>query len=174
MVDGDDFDDWYLRARPSLHSALVGWCGDREVAAESLDEAFVRALERWDRVRRMDSATGWVWTTATNHVRRTKRRRKAEHMLWRRHATAVDPVVEGPTGDDIDLRRSLLRLTERQRSAVVLFYLADLSTREVAEIMGTASGTVSATLHQARRQLAKQLGEREEPGTTVLDNDGGV
>ena len=66
--------------------------------------------------------------------------------------------VAGPCGDDVDLRRALLTLTERQRTAVVLFYIADLPTKEIGDVMEIAPGTVAATLHQARQRLADQLG----------------
>jgi RNA polymerase sigma-70 factor (ECF subfamily) len=152
-----DFDAWYAQARPSLAAALGAWCGDASIGAEAVDEAFVRALERWDRVGRLARPEAWVWTTAANVARRRMRRRDQEARLIRRMATTQDSVP--PTEPrDPELRRALLRLTDRQRTVVVLHHLADLPIREVAEIVGIAEGTVSATLHQARARLAADLG----------------
>jgi RNA polymerase sigma-70 factor (ECF subfamily) len=72
----EDFDGWYAELRP-VSRALVAWCGDPR-CAEALDEAFVRAIERWDRVRVMDEPTGWLWRTATNVARRRMRRQGLE------------------------------------------------------------------------------------------------
>ena len=154
----DDFDAWYVDARASLDPALTAWCGDAGLASDALDEAFVRAVERWERVRKLTSPSGWVWRTATNVVRRRARRQQLEQRVLRRRSVGEQVDVAGPCGDDVDLRRALLRLTERQRTAVVLFYIADLPTKEIGDVMDIAVGTVAATLHQARHRLAQQLG----------------
>ncbi len=94
----DDFDGWYAELRPTMGRALSAWCGDAELAADALDEAFVRAIERWDRVGDMDAPAGWVWRTATNVVRRRMRRVDLEQRALRRHsANGVDP-SPGPEG----------------------------------------------------------------------------
>lgn len=146
-----------------MHPALAAWCGDTNVAADALDDAFVRALERWSRVARMASAEGWVWRTATNGVRRRQRRSSREREAVRRRD--ADPSLDGdrPDAFDPDLVRALQALTGRQRTAVVLRYVADLPEREVATLMGIAPGTVAATVHQARQRLVSQLGEAEPP-----------
>lgn len=153
-----DFESWYVVARPRLHPALAVWCGDADAASDALDEAFTRALERWERVSAMASPDGWVWRTAANHVRRTVRRRHRELDVL-----AAEPRTLSATGtaapSDPDLRRAILDLSPRQRTAVVLHYLADLPTAEVAEVMEVAAGTVHATLHQARARLADALGQ---------------
>lgn len=157
-----EFDEWYMTTRASLGPALRAWCGDDDLAADALDEAFVRAVERWNRVGSLASPSGWVWRTATNAVRRRARRRRLEDQLLRRRALDRnnDRVTPCP---DVDLQRALLGLTDRQRSAIVLYYLADLPVRYVAEVMGVASGTVDATLHQARQRLHHALVDEPSP-----------
>jgi RNA polymerase sigma-70 factor (ECF subfamily) len=157
----EDFDAWYGELRPTMLPALAAWCGDDGVADEALDEAFVRAYERWDLVRSSASPAGWVWRTATNIVRRHYRRRAIEQRLLRRTARsdAIDAGV-----DDVDLRAALLRLTERQRTAVVLHHLVGWSHAEVGAALGIATGTVAATLHQARARLEADL-RPAEPGS---------
>lgn len=172
----DDFDAWYAELRPQMLPALSAWCGHAGLADEALDEAFTRAFERWTRVAVAPSPAGWVWRTATNVVRRQQRRRAIELRLLRR--TAARAVVDanrsphsahGHVADDLDLRAALSRLTQRQRTAVVLHHIADLPHVEVAAAMGVATGTVAATLHQARARLAADLGARADvdPRTTT-------
>jgi RNA polymerase sigma-70 factor (ECF subfamily) len=158
----DDFDAWYADLRPVMAPALAAWCGDASVAADALDEAFTRAYEHWNRVRRSGSPAGWVWRTATNVVRRRYRRRSMEQDLLERSA----PVAAGASDaieDDLDLRAALLRLTERQRTVIVLHHIADLPHAEVAAALGVATGTVAATLHQARARLAAELHVTDDP-----------
>ena len=49
-------------------------------------------------------------------------------------------------------------LPERQRAAIALYYLEDLSIADVAATLGVTEGTVKASLFQARATLAKSLG----------------
>jgi RNA polymerase sigma-70 factor (ECF subfamily) len=73
----------------------------------------------------------------------------------------VDPPgVEASTSEIIDLRRALRYLPQRQRQAVVLFYVGDLSIYEVANLMGVSDGTVKAHLSQGREALRKRLETR--------------
>lgn len=153
----DEFDEWYRTARPGMQRALTTWCGDAALAADALDEAFARALERWGRVSAMTSPAGWVWRTAANQVRRTTRRSQREREAFQHMAAATTATVSVPVGADLDLRRAITRLPERQRTAVVLHYVADLATNDVAEAMGIAPGTVAATLHAARARLAVEI-----------------
>jgi len=62
----DDFDAFYATERRRLFSTLVRVTGDRQVADDLTQEAFVRVLERWDRVGHMDSAVGYLYRVALN------------------------------------------------------------------------------------------------------------
>src|SRR4051794_403890 len=125
----DDFDAWYAEVRPRLGAALASWCGDADVAADALDEAFVRAVERWDRVSHLDVPAGWVWLPATNVVRRGHRRLGSERQsLLRAGRRRTDDTTDDPTEarpGSLALRAALLALTDRQRTAIVLHYLVD-------------------------------------------------
>jgi RNA polymerase sigma factor (sigma-70 family) len=169
----DDFDRWYAELRPTMGRALTAWCGDIALASDALDEAFVRAVERWDRVGAMDARAGWVWRTATNVVRRRMRRIGLEQRALRRHRADGSDSSPGPEADDLDLLRALRCLSERQRTAVVLHYVADLSQADVASLMGITTGTVAATLHQARARLAELVGEPDDAAIPAPRIDGG-
>jgi RNA polymerase sigma-70 factor (ECF subfamily) len=160
------FDEWYPRVRPGLLTALSSWCGDPGAASDAIDEAFVRAVERWPKVSQMSSPEGWVWRTAANVVRRRLRRQAVEARVLRHHRRSEQLEPRDP-----DLLAALQQLSERQRTAVVLHHVADRPVAEIAEMLGVAPGTVTATLHQARTRLAELLGPHpmSEPTTTRID-----
>jgi RNA polymerase sigma-70 factor (ECF subfamily) len=126
--------------------------GNFDLAHDAVDEAFTRAFARWDRVRKMDSPTGWTYRVALNALRRAQRRAALEGRLLARHVPVPD--VPRPATGAWDLVRSL---PLRQRTAVVLRYVADLTEVDIADAMGVTRGTVSSTLVDARRHMAEQI-----------------
>ncbi len=151
---GVDFADFYADAHPRLVAAVTGFCGDPEVGREAADEAMVRAFERWDRVGRMESPTGWVMATAMNQARRVLRRRSRLDALLRRSRPPV--TQDGPAGE---VWQMVGELPERQRQALVLRHIADLTEPDIAAAMGVTRGTVSSTLRAAHAALRSRLDE---------------
>ncbi|HEX5614087.1 MAG TPA: sigma-70 family RNA polymerase sigma factor [Acidimicrobiia bacterium] len=152
MTAVPEFEAFYRVEHPRVLGTLCALAGDRDTAVDATDEAFVRAYERWERVRHMDAPAAWTYTVALNALKRTKRRRALEATLLRRRRD-VDVV---PTHDP-ELWDAVRALPARQREAVVLRYVADLPEAQIAEVMRIARGTVASTLSDARRALATLL-----------------
>src|SRR5262249_4190687 len=74
----------------------------------------------------------------------------------------------GPSLLRLDIERALRRLPWDQAHAIRLYYLADLSTREIARQMGSAEGTVRSWLYRGRRLLATEM-EAYAPMTPTKD-----
>ncbi len=163
VIERVPFEDWYRQHHPRLASALVVFTRDPVVAADAADEAFARALEHWDRVGAMESPEGWTYRTALNSLRRVRRRAAIELRLIRRAAPIV---VESPSGWDRDLLDAIAELPVRQRMAVALRYVADLSLEDTAAAMDVAPGTVAATVHAARSNLARKLSRYQQDPLT--------
>jgi DNA-directed RNA polymerase specialized sigma24 family protein len=153
-----DFDTWYQEQHPLVLAALTVASRQPDVAAEATDEAFVRAYERWERVRRMDSPGGWLYRVALNDLRRRCRRQTIERELLRRHAAPLTVAPVAPAPHVWDAVRSL---PARQRTAVALRYILDLPEAEVARMMGVTRGSASASLAAARRRLEMLLAKVE-------------
>ena len=161
MSDWGDFEDWYRTEHPRVLASLTLVAGDVEVARDATDEAFARALDKWDRVSTMARAGGWTYRVALNLVRRRMRRAALERRLLARHA---DPLALPEPA--MELWHLVRALPDRQRRAVVLRYVADLPEAEIAEAMGVARGTVAATLAAARSRLASMVADA--PSSEVL------
>src|SRR5215475_11668319 len=93
MWGPSDFGAWYREEHPRVLAALTVAAGSTDVAADATSDAFVRAYERWDRVRAMASPGGWLYKVALNNVRRRARRQTLERELLRR-APRPDVVPE--------------------------------------------------------------------------------
>lgn len=158
----DDFEQWYRREHPRLVTLLAASTGDASLASEAADEALARALERWPRVSRMESPTGWTYRVALNIVRKRARR-----LVRERSAVGALPAtdVPGPTGE---LWLLVADLPPRQRTAVLLRHVGDLTEQEVADVMGVARGTVSSTLRSAYQRLRIEI-DHDEVRTTEVE-----
>lgn len=153
----EPFDSWYAREHRRLIATLVFVTGDVELATEGADEAFARALERWNRVGAMASPSGWAFKVAIHHVRRSFRRRTIERrLLLRGPKTATVPAPAGEIWQLVSV------LSRRQREVVVLRYIADLKEAEIAKVLGISRSTVSSTLSDAHRCLGHLLDEEPE------------
>jgi RNA polymerase sigma-70 factor (ECF subfamily) len=163
MTSGGEaaFEDWYREAWPKLVGSLVVIVGDREVAADVAAEAAVRVLERWERGS-IGHPTAWAHQVAINLAHRRARREALEVRVLR-HRRLGDDVVEPPATPS-EVWAALRLLPQRQRTAIALRYLGDLTQAEIAQSMGISPGSVAATLHAARRRLAEMLDlEEDEP-----------
>lgn len=157
-MDDGGFDEFYRDLRPRVVASVAAITGRPSLAPDCADEAFTRAYERWDRVRAMESPAGWVHATALNEARRRLRRAAHERRLLRR--LAVTTAAQAPPPDwPLELWDRLRELPDRERQAMVLRHVGDLSTAGVAAAMGTTEGTARATLHRARSRLARATPE---------------
>ena len=152
-ADAQDFDEWYSEVHRQLVSAVVAVFGDLDLARESADEACVRAYERWAGVAEMDSPNGWAVRVALNVAKRKRRRGALERTLLR---NAERRHVEGPVWELWDV---VAKLPARQRQAVALRHVMQLSEAEVASVMGISRGGVSSTLRAAYRSLEVHMSE---------------
>ncbi len=150
----ESFARWYEAEHRRVLAAMMLCSGSATVAQESTDEAFARALIKWERVSNMASPGGWVFAVARNHARRLARRASLEDRLLRRSAPRQD--LAGPAGETWALVKDL---PERQRTVIVLRYVLDLPEQEIATILGVKRGTVSAHHSAALAGLRQQLAQ---------------
>ncbi len=142
-----------------LVRSLAVACGDGELAADAVQEAFVRAHARWRTLRHYDDPVGWVRRVAINLLhddrRRAERKRRAVARL------SAQPSAVPPPPEPDAMGPLLAALPRQQRTAVALFYVDGLSVAGVASAMGLAEGSVKSHLHDARRRLRAVLDEEE-------------
>jgi RNA polymerase sigma-70 factor, ECF subfamily len=152
------FDELYQREFPVVFRAAYALCGDAVAAEDATQEAFARALARWRRLRKEPWAAGWVTTTALNVLKRQLRRSGPVS------GAEEDGAEENHEAESLDLWAAIRLLPERQREAVVLHYVVDLSIAESAAAMRCEEGTVKAHLSRARQAL-RHLLEGARDGT---------
>jgi RNA polymerase sigma-70 factor (ECF subfamily) len=154
---GTDFHDFYRDHRPAIGRALAVTLGDTDLAADAVDEAMVRALQRWDRVSVLDNPAGWAYRVGLNYARSGLRRR------LRRPRMRPDGVITGmgddPMVDDPAIAAALASLSVEHRAVVVCRHLFGWSERETADALDLRPGTVKSRLSRALANLERSLAD---------------
>jgi DNA-directed RNA polymerase specialized sigma24 family protein len=120
-----------------------------EVGQEAAAEALAFAWEHWERIRSTDNPAGYLYGVGRNKARGSTRRR---HPVLPAVPPGRLPWIEPA------LPAALARLSERQRTVVMLLYSFDWSMGEVAEWLGMARGTVQLHARRALFKLRRDLG----------------
>jgi RNA polymerase sigma factor (sigma-70 family) len=150
------FDDVYAAHYAEIVGLVQANFGDRQDAHDVVQEAFYRALVRWDAVAGYDDPAAWIRRVAWNlAVSRWRRARAAIGFLHRQRR--VEPQSDGPGPDRVALTAALGTLPAAHRRALVMHYLADMPVAEIAEHEGVAAGTVKSWLYRGRAALAAAL-----------------
>jgi RNA polymerase sigma factor (sigma-70 family) len=133
--------------------------GDRAAAEDVAAEALTRAYDHWDQI---DDArrTAWTVRVTTNLAIDATRRLEAP-------AEHIEPDSAANPADAVAVRLALIAalraLPERQRQAVALRHLADLSQADVARALGVRPGTVAQHIHRGMAALRLALGDAAPP-----------
>lgn len=152
-----DFDGFYLASRDRLVLQVAALTGDPAEALDHVQEAFIRAWTRWDRISEYDDPEGWVRRVAVNQA--VSRWRRARRVLLR---PAADDQRIHLDPEQQSLIAALRRLSPREREAVVLHHLVGYSVEEIATELSVPTGTVKSWLSRGRARLERELRSDDE------------
>lgn len=160
--DGDmaAFEQLYRRHVGRVHAVCLRLAGNRTLAEECTQDAFVRAWESLAKFRGESSFGTWVHRIAVNTVlerHRTQLRQAAWVTTKSDEILEAVPAEESDPGHSIDLEQCIAGLPAAARMVFVLFDVEGRSHEEIAEMTGLAVGTSKAHLHRARRILRARL-----------------
>jgi RNA polymerase sigma-70 factor (ECF subfamily) len=159
------FERFYADHLEVTLAVIVALRGPRVAAEELAQEAFERAYRRWDALCEMERPDLWVQRVALNLATSQLRRLAAEARAVSRSGLRRSDTAATPEYEDAEPFWQLVRrLPSQQARVVALYYAADRSVAEVAEVLGIAEGTVKAHLHKARARLADLLAEEDDRG----------
>jgi len=148
-----EFEEFVLSAWPRLRQAAYALTRDTRDAEDLLQTVLTKAYSSWSRVRR-DDPVAYVRRSLVNAYIDTWRRARTV-----REVSMAEP-TERPSYDAAELVEQrdelvgrLERLSERERTIVVMRHYLDLSEAEVARTLGCSVGTVKSTCSRALQRL---------------------
>ena len=174
-VDGDRdaFTQLVKRHRDRLWAVALRTIGDREDAADALQEALISAYRSAHRFRGDSAVTTWLHRIVVNACLDRVRRRNVRPTI---PLPENEPMPVAPVDSDtaLDVRAALAQLPVEQRAALVLVELQGYSVAEAAAILDVAEGTVKSRCARGRARLASLLGylRNPVPGADVPSQEG--
>jgi len=144
-----------------IYAYLIRMLRDPELAADLTQDAFVKAYRNYDTLEKAENARAWLYQiahrVALDHIRRQKIIR---FMPWTGESHGAAPSTERLVMDahlSSDMQRALERIPERQRAALLLAELHDLTGLELAAALGVSHVAARALLTRARESLRQAL-----------------
>jgi RNA polymerase sigma-70 factor (ECF subfamily) len=140
-----------------------------EEAQDAAQEVFIRAYKSLSTFRRGENFASWLFAIAANNVRTHFRiralRQKNEAIIqqWHTENQMFDPEEDAELAlQKIALRNAVQSLSEDLRKPVALYYFAELSVRETAQVLGVSEEAVKSRLFRARHQLREIVQRKEQ------------
>jgi RNA polymerase sigma-70 factor, ECF subfamily len=170
--DLNAFNDLVVCYQDMLFALVVRMVPDRDQASDAVQEAFFSAYRNMNGFRG-GSVKSWLSRIAINAAMDTQRLRKRrpaepypelEDETWQPPADAsADPVTTSLTAERHRvLNAALAKITDDQRSAIVLYDVEGYDYAEIAEMTGVSLGTVKSRIHRGRLALRDRLAGRME------------
>ncbi|GAA2216827.1 RNA polymerase sigma factor SigM [Micromonospora olivasterospora] len=167
--DRDAFTELFHRHRDRLWAVALRTVGDREEAADALQDALLSAHRAAARFRGDSAVTTWLHRIVVNACLDRIRRRQAHPTVPLPDGThgaeggsstgGVEPAAPAQDHDTaLVVRQALAELPVEQRAALVLVDVQGYPVAEVALILGVAEGTVKSRCARGRARLALALG----------------
>jgi RNA polymerase sigma-70 factor (ECF subfamily) len=158
----ETFEEFYEREFRAVVGLAYALSGNRSGAEDLAQEAFLVAHRDWDRVGTYTRPEVWVRRVVANLSVSVFRRSVVEAKTPARMALGSTPALPELPAEDAEFWRAVRWLPRRQAQVIALHYLEDRPVAEVAEILGTAEGTVKKHLYDGRQALARRLKLEED------------
>ncbi|HXE62282.1 MAG TPA: sigma-70 family RNA polymerase sigma factor [Bryobacteraceae bacterium] len=161
--ESDAFRALFERYKDKVYSIALRYSGDAASAEDIAQESFLKLFVGIGGFRGESSFSAWLYRLVVNSCLDQKRR------AWRLTPLLDDALdllrspgqnaLDGMMHEEISahLRSVLAGLSDEQRMLVVLRYTQSLSYDEIAEILGTSTGTIASRLNRIHRTLERRL-----------------
>ncbi len=166
--DGDRlaFEQLYRSHCDRIHALCWRMCGgDRALAEDMVQEAFVRAWNKLELFRGESKFGTWLHRLTVNVVLSDRRIRIKRLQREQEMVADVERTLVGDrdvfAGLRKDLEAAIARLPERARTVLVLYDIEGYRHAEISEMTGMAVGSSKAQLHRARKLVREELSDPE-------------
>ena len=173
ILSGDDaaFGILVEKYQKSVHTLVWRKIGDYHYAEDIMQDAFLQAYKKLSTLKDPNQFAGWLYVIANRLCIDWMRRQK-----WMRKQNLVMQSLEDTSAEEIEkssytyhvseqsrtertehchalVKKLLEKLPESERTVVMLYYLDEMSTKEIGKFLGVSVNTIVSRLHRARKRL---------------------
>ncbi len=157
VMASEPFETLFHREFPRMVAVAYAITGNRWAAEELAQEACLRAYRSWSSVSGYDKPGAWLRRVTINLSNSFLRRRISELRALERYVlSGTEPVANHPA-EAKEFWQEVATLPRRQREVIVLRYVDDLSTSEIADVLDISESSVRTHLQRGREMLARQI-----------------
>ena len=172
VLSGDDtaFDALVEKYQKSVHALVWRKIGDFHYAEEITQDTFLRAYQNLSTLRNPSQFLGWLYVIANRLCLNWQRKQKPAMQLQSLEDTPMEEIVESDYAHYVLERREaaatehrfeivkklLEKLPESERTVITLYYLGEMTAKEIGKFLGVSAGTVWTRLHRARKRLQEE------------------
>ena len=161
----------FAKHHNEIFAYLLRMMRDPEVAADMTQDAFIKAYKNYETLEKPENARAWLYQIAHRVALDEIRRRKIIRFFpWTGESRGAAPSAEHLVMDarlSAPMQRALERIPERQRAALLLAELHDLTGVELAAALGVSHVAARALLTRARESLRQALAAEREAETAA-------
>jgi RNA polymerase sigma factor (sigma-70 family) len=173
-VNPDAFSELVDRHYAALYRFGLSLSRNADAAADLVQQTFYLFAEKGHQLRDLAKAKSWLFTTLYREYLTTYRRGVKFPQVELDAASAELPTIPSDVLDQLDgpaVIAALAGVDEVYRAPLTLFYLEELSYREIAAVLDVPIGTVMSRLSRGKEQLRKLLLDAPAATSKVLPFD---
>lgn len=155
------FEQLYFQYAGKLAQRLLQLLKSEELAADILQDVFLKVWEVRDRLDPDLSFGAFLYTIAGNYCKNSFRKALSQQLYEQHHGfeEAYSPIEQQLDGKEAELalQAALEKLTPRQKEVFTLHKIEGLSYKEISAQLGISPNTINQLIQQANKQLKEQL-----------------
>ena len=173
--DPGAFTRLYLRHYDAIFRYCAHRLFERTTAEDITSEVFLKMVENFQTFDGNEKQfRNWLYRIATNavneHLRKTARR--SAILTWAWWGSSKADVDEGTAADESQdkqaiVKKALLTLKPEEQAIVTMRFFENMKIEEIAEVVGTSTGTVRSRLSRAMEKLRKHISSAHIDGQEV-------
>ncbi|MCY3742791.1 MAG: sigma-70 family RNA polymerase sigma factor [Candidatus Poribacteria bacterium] len=173
ILSGNDeaFSVLVQKHQKSIHALAWRKVGDFHIAEEITQDTFLKVYKHLAQLKNPNQFGGWLYVIANNLCKKWHQKNKS--VMQSLEATPIEEIEKlSYTHHLSDLRQTeitedrhelvkklLAKLPESERTVVTLFYLGEMTAKEIGKFLGVSVNTVKSRLHRGRERLQERQEE---------------
>ena len=169
-LSGDDaaFSTLVQKYQKNVHALVWRKIGDFHHAEEITQDTFLQAYKKLSTLKNHNQFAGWLYVIANRLCINWMRKKKpamqslegtrAEEVarLSYSHYVSGEREAEAAEHRSEIVEKLLSRLPESERTVVTLYYLGEMTSKEIGKFLGVSVKTIHSRLHRARKRLQEK------------------